>query len=127
MGAIALGGCTPYVAKPASITMRVEHKSGDPGSNHLRVAASELKHPYIRPVDLDLNRGVSPEEAGVLAVLINPEFAGRRDQRALRRRSCCKRVCCQTRIGCIVDFARRVLGRKSLSRTASARAGYHVA
>jgi len=97
MGAIALGGCTPYVAKPL-VTMRSNTILAIPDPNHLRVAASELKHPYIRPGRSGSESRRVTEEAGVLAVLDQFRICGPPAISARsRRRSCCKRVCCQTR------------------------------
>jgi outer membrane protein TolC len=47
----------------------------------IRVAASELKHPRLRPIDLDLRGGLTPDQAAVLAVLANPDLVAVRNAR----------------------------------------------
>lgn len=47
----------------------------------LRVAAAELHHPLLQPIVLDLLDGLNPEQAAVLAVLLNPELRATRDAR----------------------------------------------
>jgi hypothetical protein len=34
--------------------------------------ASQLKHSVLRPVEINLQNGISPDEAAVLAALLNP-------------------------------------------------------
>jgi cobalt-zinc-cadmium efflux system outer membrane protein len=45
----------------------------------LRVEARELVHPLLQPLEIDLSDGLSPEEAAVLAVLVNPDLVAVRD------------------------------------------------
>jgi len=49
----------------------------------LEIAAAELQHPILAPLDLDLDDGLSPEEAAVLAVLANPDLRVARDARGI--------------------------------------------
>jgi len=51
--------------------------------NRVSVQVRELKHPLLAPQPVDLRDGLSPEEAALLAVLINPDLRAVRDQRAL--------------------------------------------
>jgi outer membrane protein TolC len=44
----------------------------------LAVAAAELAHPILAPLTVDLDDGLSPDEAAVLAVLANPDLAALR-------------------------------------------------
>jgi outer membrane protein TolC len=44
----------------------------------LRVQASELHHPLLRPTNLDLAGGLDPDQAAVLAVLLNPDLRAAR-------------------------------------------------
>jgi len=45
----------------------------------LRVAAAELHHPLLAPITLDLTHGLDPDQAAVLAVLLNPQLRAERD------------------------------------------------
>ena len=74
-----LAGCQTYHPKPLT-TASVEQSLTPPPNEVLKVRASELKHPLLPPVQLDLNDGLSPDEAAVLAVLLNPALRARRDR-----------------------------------------------
>jgi len=54
-----------------------------PDAKSLRTAASELKHPILHPVEVDLSRGLSPDEAAVVAVIVNPQLRAERAQRGV--------------------------------------------
>jgi outer membrane protein TolC len=54
-----------------------------PAEQILRVKAQSLSHPIIPPVKLDFGDGLSPDEASVLAVLINPSLKAVRDKRGI--------------------------------------------
>lgn len=45
--------------------------------------AAAIKHPLLAPVRLNLRDGISPDEAAVLAVLLNPTLRAARNQRAV--------------------------------------------
>jgi outer membrane protein, heavy metal efflux system len=49
----------------------------------VRVQASSIRHPLRAPVTLDLQAGLRPEDAAVVAVLINPALRAARDQRGI--------------------------------------------
>ncbi|MEP7152681.1 MAG: TolC family protein [Nitrospira sp.] len=49
----------------------------------IRIAAQEIHHPILKPLDFDDRNGLSPDEAAVLAVLANPGLRAIRDQRAI--------------------------------------------
>lgn len=49
----------------------------------IRIAAQEIHHPILKPLDFDDRNGLSPDEAAVLAVLANPGLRAVRDQRAI--------------------------------------------
>ena len=79
---LAPGGCATYRAKP--LEDRAVGRSLEPPQwEELSVAASRIHHPILAPVELDGRKGVSPDEAAVLAVILNPNLRAIRDQRAL--------------------------------------------
>ncbi|MGH7181155.1 MAG: TolC family protein [Nitrospiraceae bacterium] len=49
----------------------------------IRIAAQEIHHPILKPLNFDDRNGLSPDEAAVLAVLANPGLRAVRDQRAI--------------------------------------------
>jgi len=54
-----------------------------PSDDALRVRAGALSHPILAPIELNQDDGLSPDEAGVLAVLLNPSLRVARDERGL--------------------------------------------
>lgn len=76
---IALGGCAAYHPLPLTSTA-VEKALTVPSGRVLRQQALHLDHPILRPIKLDADKGLSPEEAAVLAVLINPALRADRDR-----------------------------------------------
>jgi cobalt-zinc-cadmium efflux system outer membrane protein len=78
----APAGCQRYQARPLDTAVVAEALT-PPGAPALQVQAESLRHPILEPLKLDLQDGLSPEEAGVLAVLLNPSLRAMRDERAL--------------------------------------------
>ena len=79
---LALSGCSIYHPKPLT-TAAVEGDLKVPSEPALRVGASRLKNPALRPVEINLRNGIGPDEAAVLAVLLNPTLRTDRDRRGL--------------------------------------------
>jgi cobalt-zinc-cadmium efflux system outer membrane protein len=77
-----VGGCESYESKPLPEASDVRLEPA-PGMRMMELLVTEIKHPILRPVRLDPNEGVTPEAAGVLAVMLNPSLRAVRDQRAL--------------------------------------------
>ena len=71
--------CTRYHALPLSSDAARE----TPNMTRIRIAAQEIHHPILKPLDFDDRNGLSPDEAAVLAVLANPWLRAVRDQRAI--------------------------------------------
>jgi outer membrane protein TolC len=76
------GGCARYHAKPLD-DQAIERELAGPDDNALHVAASELSHPALEPVSLDLARGLTPDEVAVVAVVTHPSLRAERDQRQI--------------------------------------------
>jgi outer membrane protein TolC len=79
---IFTSGCATYHPKPIT-SETVEAKLRVPGYHELSMKAAAINHPLIPPVKLNPDQGLSPDEASVLAVLLNPSLQAIRDQRAL--------------------------------------------
>jgi outer membrane protein TolC len=84
MAVLLLQGCTRYEALPLTHDA-VEQALVVPDEQALRIQASTLKHPIIQPIELDAVQGYSPEEAAVVAVIVNPDLRAQRDRRKLAR------------------------------------------
>jgi outer membrane protein, heavy metal efflux system len=82
LAGVWLGGCQSYHPKPLS-DAAVEQALQMPEAGILQVRAAELRHPILRPIKLDPRKALSPDEAAVLAVLLNPSLRAARDQRGL--------------------------------------------
>ncbi len=61
----------------------VKEKLTPPDMAALRIQAKEIRHPILKPIDLRLENGLSPEEAAILAVLVNPSLKAARDQKGI--------------------------------------------
>jgi cobalt-zinc-cadmium efflux system outer membrane protein len=75
-------GCQPYLPMP----LEPEAANRDlavPADEVLRVRGRDIRHPLLRPLELNYHDGLSPDEAAVLAVLVNPSLRAERDRRAL--------------------------------------------
>ncbi|MEO8426575.1 MAG: TolC family protein [Verrucomicrobiota bacterium] len=80
--AICLAGCAVYQPQPLTHAVVEQHLSG-PDWNALQVEAREIRTPLVEPVELNLENGLSPDQAAVLAVLINPFLRAQRDRRGV--------------------------------------------
>ncbi len=74
--------CTPYHEKPLT-RETVASSLSVPNMAVLRIEAKAVKHPILRPVEIDEKKGLSPEEAAILAVLINPGLRAARDRKGV--------------------------------------------
>ncbi|MFZ0927183.1 MAG: TolC family protein [Syntrophobacteraceae bacterium] len=79
---VAEAGCVTYRAKPLTGSA-VAGSFTQPSMAALQVEAMHIKHPILRPVELDEQNGLTPEEAAVLAVLINPGLRAERDKKGV--------------------------------------------
>jgi outer membrane protein TolC len=82
LGVIAVSSCTGY--HPLALSQSyVEQKLRIPAEKTLRVDAAQIHHPLLAPVSLNLRNGIGPDQAAVLAVLLNPTLRANRDRRGL--------------------------------------------
>nr|CBX27706.1 hypothetical protein N47_H25280 [uncultured Desulfobacterium sp.] len=79
---VALQGCAIYHPQPID-KRNVSESLKAPDQYLLRIQARELKHPFLKPVDMDPNKGLTPEGAAVIAVLANPALKAARDKRGI--------------------------------------------
>ena len=74
-----LSGCSQYHSKPLT-AQAVQQQLDTPAAQQLSVQASQIKHPLLKPIPFNIQDGLSPDEAAILAVLRNPELRAARDQ-----------------------------------------------
>jgi outer membrane protein TolC len=79
---LVLGGCSRYKAMPLSPSA-VQRGLAAPAADQLRVQAQSIKHPLLKPVIFDDRDGLTPDQAAIMAVLVNPSLRAERDQRGL--------------------------------------------
>ena len=79
---VALSACAHYQPHPLT-EEAIEQQLQTPPIEQLVVQASAIKHPLLEPIPFDMENGLSPDEAAILAVLRNPELRGVRDQHTI--------------------------------------------
>ena len=77
-----LAGCASY--RPMPLTAKaVQQRLAVPTNDTIRIRASQIHHPILRPITFDASNGLSPDEAAILAVLANPSLKAARDARGV--------------------------------------------
>jgi outer membrane protein, heavy metal efflux system len=79
---VSLIGCTSYqplILSNASVRQRLR----TPGAKALQIAAARLHHTLFAPIPVNLKSGIGPDQAAVLAVILNPKLRADRDRRGL--------------------------------------------
>jgi cobalt-zinc-cadmium efflux system outer membrane protein len=71
-----LGGCATYA--PAPLRPAADAALAAPDLRALAAAAGQVRHPRLRPVDIDLAKPLSPEALGLIAVAANPDLKAAR-------------------------------------------------
>lgn len=77
-----LAGCAQYHAMPIT-SNAIDRRLAPPNQVDLRIQADAIKHPILRPVSFNPQDGLSPDEAAILAVLVNPSLRTIRDGRGI--------------------------------------------
>ncbi|MDD5581538.1 MAG: TolC family protein [Methylobacter sp.] len=72
-------GCAHYQSKPLT-EQAVQQQLETPTVQQLSIQAAQIKHPLLKPIPFNIQNGLSPDEAAILAVLRNPELRAIRDQ-----------------------------------------------
>lgn len=76
-------GCATYHSVPLDEATHAARAA--PDVEALRVAVSDIEHPYLQPQPLDFADGLSPEEAALVAVAANPGLRATRTRRGVTR------------------------------------------
>ena len=77
---VLLAGCASYRSMPLT-RQGVAERLAPPDMGAISVQAQNLAHSILKPIQFDARDGLSPDEAAVLAVLINPALRSERDRR----------------------------------------------
>ena len=75
-------GCSQYQSKPLT-EQAVQQQLETPTAQQLSIQAAQIKHPLLKPVAFNIQDGLSPDEAAILAVLRNPELRAARDRHGI--------------------------------------------
>jgi outer membrane protein, heavy metal efflux system len=84
-GILALSGlaaCVTYHPKPLD-EQAVSQTLSSPDTAHVSIKAREIKHPILKPRDIDFKKGISAEDAAIIAVIANPVLRAERDRRGI--------------------------------------------
>jgi outer membrane protein TolC len=79
---LCLQGCATYHPKPldqSSVTQGLMQ----PSMESIRILAKEIKHPILKPVEIDFKKGLSADEVAIIAVIANPALRVERDQKGI--------------------------------------------
>jgi outer membrane protein TolC len=79
---LCLQSCTIYHPKPLDESAVVQGLM-PPTMESIRIQAGEIKHPMLKPVEIDFNKGISADQAAVIAVIVNPALRAARDQKGI--------------------------------------------
>jgi cobalt-zinc-cadmium efflux system outer membrane protein len=79
---ISLSSCASYRPLPLS-NASAQQRLGTPTAKALQIAAAQIHHPLLAPVPLNIESGIGPDEAAILAVILNPKLRADRDRRGL--------------------------------------------
>ena len=71
-----VSGCARYLPKP------LWSQLASPDQDSVTIAIQNLDHPIVKPIPIDLAKGLSPEQASVLSLIVNPSLRAERDRRA---------------------------------------------
>ena len=77
-----VSGCATYHPLPIN-PETVHSRLNPPDMNEVQMKAGEFKHPILKALPFDASDGLSPDEAAILAVIINPSLQAARDARGL--------------------------------------------
>lgn len=77
-----LTACATYHPRPLD-EHAVSQSLSAPDMASIRIKADEIKHPVLRPRRIDFRKGISAEDAAIIAVIANPALRAERDRRGI--------------------------------------------
>jgi hypothetical protein len=75
-------GCSNYQSKVLT-EQAMQQQLETPTAWKLSIQAAQIKHPLLKPVPFNIEDGLSPDEATILAVLRNSELRAARDHHGI--------------------------------------------
>ena len=79
---LVLSGCAHF--QPLLLSAEtIQSQLQTPTIAQLTIQAAEIKHPLLEPIKFDMEDGLSPAEAAILAILRNPDLRAIRDQHGI--------------------------------------------
>jgi outer membrane protein TolC len=75
-------GCSHYKPKPLT-NETIQNQLQTPTAQQLTTQAAQIKHLLLKPITFNLQDGLSPNEAAIMAVLRNPELRAVRDKHGI--------------------------------------------
>ncbi len=79
-----LTSCVSY--PPLPLNSKTEEASlRPPNLKDIEIKVSKIEHPLLKPIQFNLKDGISPDEAAILAVILNPELKAVRDTKEIAR------------------------------------------
>lgn len=82
VGVVVMAGCQHYKAMPLT-DAAVDGALTFPTTQPLRDLAGKINHPMLSPVPIDLQGGLTPDAAAIVAVVTNPALRAQRDRGSL--------------------------------------------
>ena len=79
---LVVTSCASYRPLPLD-SGTVARQLQPPDAESVRISAQAIHHPLLPPLAFDERDGLSPDEAAILAVIVNPTLRAIRDQRGL--------------------------------------------
>jgi outer membrane protein TolC len=79
---LCLQSCAVYHPKPLDQSA-VTQGLMPPSMESIRILAKEIKHPILKPVEIDFKKGLSADEVAIIAVIANSALRAARDQKGI--------------------------------------------
>ncbi len=79
---LVLQSCATYHPKPLD-QAAVRRALAPPDLESIRIRAREIRHPMLKPVDIDFKKGLSADDVAIMAVIANPGLRVLRDQNGI--------------------------------------------
>lgn len=81
---LVMNACATYHSKPLNNKV-VSEELEVPDIKELNIKAAATGNPLLKPVTIDFNNGISPDEAAILSVIGNYELRAERDKKGIAR------------------------------------------
>jgi outer membrane protein, heavy metal efflux system len=79
-----LSACATYHPKPLD-EHAVSERLKPPVMESVIIRAKEFRHPILKPRSIDFERGISAQDAAIIAVIANPALLAERDRRGIAK------------------------------------------